>query len=747
MLTSLGHFLVRRRRVVIAAAAVSFVVAGVFGGSVAERLSTGGFENEGSESHRGQELLEDEFGHAPPNFVLLVTARDGTVADPAMVEAGTALTQRLAAEPEIVESVSFWSLGQPPPLASRDGRQALVLGRIDGSDDEVDDAATRLTEAYRVETAEYTVGIGGFAAVFNDVGEQVQEDLAVAEAIALPVTLVLMIVIFGGVVAALLPLGVGILSIIGAFLVLRVLAEITQVSVFALNITIALGLGLAIDYSLFVVSRFREEVTAGRDRDAAVVRTVETAGRTVVYSALTVAVSLAALLVFPLAFLRSFAYGGIPVVLVAGATAVIVLPAVLAALGPKVDAWSVRRARPRPEGEGVWHRIAVLVMRRPIPVATAVVALLLFVGSPFLHISLGLPDDRVLPKSTPSRVVSDQIRDNFDTNEAATLSVVATGIGDPMRRSAEIDAYARRLSAIEGVGRVDAVTGFYAGGRRLPIEAGELTAPFAGDDGTFLSVAPDVEPVSAEGERMVHDIRDVDAPFPVLVTGFSAQLVDSKSAIFGRLPFALALIALTTFVVMFLMVGSVLVPVKALALNLLSLTATFGAMVWVFQDGHLAGLLDFTAVGYIEVSTPILMFCIAFGLSMDYEVFLLSRIKEEYDRSGDNEAAVALGLERTGRIITAAAALISIVFVAQLTSGVTFIKLFGLGLAMAVVMDATLVRAALVPAFMRLAGRANWWAPAPLRRAYERFGLTERDGGVEGAAVGEGRDEAVSRAS
>jgi RND superfamily putative drug exporter len=387
---------------------------------------------------------------------------------------------------------------------------------------------------------------------------------------------------------------------------------------------------------------------------------------------------------------------------------------------------SIRRRPSSPAattGTTFWHDQAVRVMRRPWPYAVGVTGLLVLLGVPFLHIEFGLPDDRVLPAEASSRQVQDQLRENFSSQEAGAASVVAAGV-DPVARAAEIDGYAKALSGLDGVSRVDAVTGYYIDGAQV-LPANELSARFGNAEGTFLNVVPAVEPVSAEGERLVADIRDLDPPFEVLVGGSSAQLVDAKASIFGKVPLAAGIIALVTFTVLFLMFGSILVPIKAVVLNLLSLSATFGAMVWIFQDGHLSGVLGFTATGAIDTTTPILMFCIAFGLSMDYEVFLLSRIKEEHDRSGDNERAVALGLERTGRIVTAAAALLAIVFLAMATSGVSFIKLFGVGLTMAVLMDATLIRATLVPAFMRLAGEANWWAPAPMRRIYERWGFSE----------------------
>ena len=375
-------------------------------------------------------------------------------------------------------------------------------------------------------------------------------------------------------------------------------------------------------------------------------------------------------------------------------------------------------------------------MRRPLPVALAVVAFLVLLGTPFLGVRFGLPDDRVLPPSAEGRQVAEAVRDRFATDESSALSVVAPGIGDPMAHVAEIDGYAAALSRLDGVERVDALTGSYAGGARLqgPLAAGDGAAVppegrrFAAADGTWLSVVGSVEPYSAAGEDLVAAVRGLDAPLGAQVTGPSAQLVDTKASLFGNLPAAAAIIAVVTFALLFLMTGSVVIPIKALILNLLSLTAIYGAMVWVFQDGHLAGALGFTPTGTIDTSMPVLLFCIAFGLSMDYEVFLLSRIKEEYDRTGDTVASVAAGLERTGPIVTTAAALLAIVFIAFATSQVSFLKLFGIGTALAILIDATLIRALLVPAFMRLAGQANWWAPAPLRRLHARVGLREAPG-------------------
>jgi putative drug exporter of the RND superfamily len=726
MLTRLGRAAVAHRRLILVVSVVGFILAGVFGGNVASKLSTAGFDDPNAESTIADETLEAEFGSGQANLILLVTAKSGSVDDETVAAAGQELTEELQAEPTIAQAFSYWSLGSPPPLKSGDGSQALVLARISGDEDAVDEHVEHLAPKYTRDGDTLTVGVGGIAQIFNQVGTQIESDLRKAELITFPIVLVMLVLVFGSVVAAGLPLAVGALSVIGTFFVLRVITLFTPVSVYSINLTTAMGLGLAIDYSLFIVSRYREEIRGGRESADAIVRTVETAGRTVIFSALTVAISLAALLVFPLYFLRSFAYAGIAVVGIAMIGAVVFLPALLAVLGPRVDKLVLWHHKPKEVGEGFWHRLAMIVMRRPLAITVAVVAIMLLLGAPFLNVRFGLPDDRVLPESATGRQVQDQIRANFSSSEAGALTVVAPGVDRPGDRQDDIDSYAEALSQIDGVARVDALTGSYLGGQKIA-EPGAASVRFTAEDATWLSVVPSVEPMSEQGESLVEAVRDTPSPFDVTVGGPSAQLVDSKASIFGKVPLAGLLIAVVTFTLLFLMTGSVLVPFKALVLNLLSLSATFGAMVWIFQQGHLSDALGFTATGTLDTTTPILMFCVAFGLSMDYEVFLLSRIKEEYDLTGDNAQSVATGLERTGRIVTAAAALLAIVFVATATSQISFIKLFGVGLTLAVIMDATLIRGTLVPAFMKLAGRANWWAPAPLRRLHDRWGISDTD--------------------
>ena len=727
MLTRLAFLTIRRRKWVLWLTVGFLLISIFFGTGAFGVLKTEGFNDPSSESVKAEALLEEHFGGGEPNVVLVLSATGQDVNDPTLVSDGTALTSRLEAIEGVENVSSYWSLGNPPTLRSDDGDTALVLARIVGDEEFVEEQLAVVDKEFTGSQGGFEVFLGGSDAVFADIGHTIESDLLRAELIAIPLTLILLLFVFRSLVAALLPLFVGVIAIFGTLLSLFVIGSITDVSIYAVNLTTALGLGLAIDYSLFIVSRFREELEAGRTIEESIVRTVQTAGKTILISALTVAVSLSALLVFPLYFLRSFAYSGIAVVLLALAGSILSLPALLAVLGHRVDAVRIgRRRKVRAESEGAWHRIATLVMRRPIPVAATVVVVLVLLGAPFLRATFGVPDDRVLPTSAGSRQASEILRAEFSGNAAEGFGVVAPGVGAD--RINDIAVTAGLISELQGVDRVDSAAGTFIDGQLSSSGPNDASFLASGETTlTWLSVVPDFPVASPEGEDLVKDIRNLDLPFDVGVEGEAAGLVDSKASIVNALPWAIAIIVIATFVLLFMMAGSLLVPVKALILNLLSLTATFGAMVWIFQDGNLSGLLGFTATGTLDISMPILMFCIAFGLSMDYEVFLLSRIKEEYDRTGDNDAAVALGLERTGRIITAAALLLSITFFAFGTSGVSFIKMFGIGLGLAVLMDATIVRAFLVPAFMRLAGNANWWAPAPLRRFHNKYGLTEGD--------------------
>ncbi|MFB7514980.1 MMPL family transporter [Streptomyces sp. NPDC056144] len=724
------RFVTARPRLTLLVALVITALAVLAGGGVADRMGSGGWEDPAAESTYATEELGKRFPGSQPNLLLLVDTGTAGVDGPAVAAEARRLAERLDAEPGVDGVGSYWSTGSPA-LRSEDGRRAVIAARIAGEEKDAAAVLDRIAPEYRGTHGPVEVTIGGGLAVRHEMQTVIQEDLLRAELIALPVTLVLLVMVFGSAVAALLPLGVGIVAILGTNAVLRGITEFTDVSVFAQNLTTALGLGLAIDYALFVVRRYREELAAGADTRTAVRTTLRTAGRTVLFSALTVAVSLSAMLVFPQYFLRSFAYAGIAVVVLAAVAALTLLPAALVLLGDRVNALDLRRLvrrgrapreRASREGSGGagWARAADLVMRRAPVFAVLTAAGLVLLGLPFLGVKFGTADDRQLPATATSRIVQDELRDGFPGNPGGTITVLAEGQATP----AQYAEYRERIAGLDGVGRADG-----------PVTAG------AGAGRAYFTVVPEGETVGADAQRVVGELRSVDAPFETAVTGQAAVLVDSKDALAERLPWAAAIVVLATLLLVFLLTGSVVIPVQAVVLNALSLTAMFGAVVWVFQEGHLAGLLGFTATGDIETTLPVLMFCVAFGLSMDYGVFLLSRVKEEYDLTGDHEHAVRFGLSRTGGLITAAAVILAVVMVAIGTSRVTNTKMLGLGVALAVLMDAMVVRSLLVPAVMKLTGRFTWWAPGPLRRFHDRFGLSESDGPA--AAAPEDREAAA----
>ncbi|WP_381797335.1 MMPL family transporter [Streptomyces niveus] len=729
MFATLARFTTHRSRLVLYLSGVLLVLAGALGGGVISTLSAGGFTDSSTESARTAEVLDGRFGSGAPNLTLLVSDKRG-VDDPAVGAAGERLTERIGAEKGVEQALSYWTLGKAPALRGEGGNSALILVRITGDEDQVQKTLERIQPEYDTKVEGLDTRVGGVAVANKEITDTTQDDLLLIEMVTFPVLLVVMLFVFRGVVAALVPLMVAGLTIVSVLLTLRILTLFTDVSVLATNVATGLGLGLAIDYGLILLKRYREELRGGADTDTAIATALRTAGRTVLFSAVTVALALAGLLVFPFYFLRSFAYAGIPTALLAAIVSITFLPALLKALGPRIDKGRIRvlnrgkeEQPPKPEAERFWYRLATTVMRFPIPVAVAVIGLLLFLGSPFLNLHMSLADDRVLPADTQSRQISDIVREDFSAQESQALNVVLNDTPPTGERS--IESYVQKLSTLGNVARVDSEAGSFA--------AGELLAPpgpgsdrFSADSSTYLSVIPKSESLSEEGERLVEDIRSTEAPYDVQVGGPAAELVDSLDSMYDKLPLALAIIGVTTFILLFLFTGSLVLPLKALVLNCLSLSATFGVLVWGFQDGHLEGFVgEFTVTDTITWTVPVLLFCIAFGMSMDYEVFLLSRIKEEWDRSGDNQLAVARGLERTGAMVTAAAGLIAIVWLGFVLSGISYLKAIGLGLAVAVLMDATLVRGALVPAFMRLAGRANWWAPGPLARFHRRFGLRE----------------------
>ncbi|MEU6667642.1 MMPL family transporter [Streptomyces sp. NPDC046727] len=718
------RFVTARPRLSLLVALVLTALAVLAGSGVADRLGSGGWEDPAAESTYATKALEREFPDSQPNLLLLVDAGRASVDDPAVAAEARALAARLAGEKGVTGVGSYWQ-SKSPALRAKDGHEALIAARLTGDESAMGRTLDRMAPHYRGAHGPVQVKIGGIIAVRHEMQSIIKEDLTRAEMIALPITLVLLVMVFGSAVAALLPLGIGIVAILGTNAVLRGLTTFTDVSVFALNLTTALGLGLAIDYALFIVRRYREELSTGAAPLTAVGTALRTAGRTVLFSALTVAVSLAAMMLFPQYFLRSFAYAGIAVVLLAAAAALILLPAALVLLGHRVNSLDLRRLvrrgrEPKPAEGTAWARTAGLVMRRAPLFALGTTALLVLLGLPFLGVKFGTADDRQLPSGAESHVVQQHVREGFPGSPGGGLEILAEG----RVTEAQYAAYKQRVAALPEVARVD--------------------GPLVRGDAAYFTVQPRGEAVDGPAQSLVGDLRSLRAPFDTKVTGMAAVLVDSKHAIAERLPWAAVFIAAVTLLLVFLLTGSVLIPLQAVVLNALSLTAMFGAVVWVFQDGHLSGPLGFTSPGSIETTLPVLMFCAAFGLSMDYGVFLLSRIKEEYDRTGDHERAVRLGLQRTGGLITAAAVILAVVMVAIGTSRVTNTKMLGLGIALAVLMDAMVVRSLLVPAIMRLTGRATWWAPAPLRRFHRRFGLSEgeqeapRSGAENGAEKARG---------
>ncbi len=722
MFTALGRLVVRRARLTLFGSLVVFVLTVILGGGVFSVLSSGGFDDPSSDSAQVSKLLEG-FGAGTPNILLVVTADAGDVDGADAVTTGQVLSTELAAVGGVEEVTSYWHSGSPPALRSDDGTSALILARAGGEDSDAEATVRRVRERLDGDRGALTVEIGGAAAIGEALGHGLEQDLVRAELIAIPLTLLLLLLVFRGVVAALLPIVVGGAATFGAFFVLWGIAQFTDVSVHSINLITALGLGLAIDYSLLMVSRFREELDAGHSVGLATVRTVESAGRTVVFSGVTVAVALLALAAFPVYFLRSFAYAGVGVVLVAVLAAVITLPALLMVLGHRINAWRLPGMRRGGESESRrWAATTERVLRRPGLVTGAVIALLVLLSLPILNTRFGNPDARVLPADVAARQATEKAQRDFGF-AAEALPVVIRGAANP----ADVEAYVVAASRVEHVAEVVTARGTWADGQRIGGPAAD-SGRYAAGAGQWFEVVPSVLPMSPQSEDLLHDLRDLDPPFEALVGGSTARLVDTRTAIFSVAPWAALWIALATFVLLFLMFGSFLVPLKAIVLNTLNLTAMLGVMVWIFQDGNLSGLLGFTATGLTDIQMPLLMFVVAFGLSMDYEVFLLARMKEEYDRTGDNHASIVTGLAKTGRIVTAAALVLSITFFAFATSGITFMKMFGLGLGIAVLIDAFIVRATLVPALMKLAGAANWWAPAWARRLHARFGLDETGG-------------------
>ena len=714
MFGRIGRFTASHARAVLAITVLLMVGAAALGVTAFGKLQTEGFDDPNADSSQAMALIDSQFG-GENDVVFLFSSTTGSVDDPAAAQAAADLTDRLATDPGITGFTSYFTT-KAPPMRSADGQYAIGVAQL------TDEGHVKELRAdYAEGNGPLQVRIGGPDAIGVDISNQVASDLAVAEAIAVPIIMVLLVIVFGSVIAALLPLAIGTIAVFGTFALLSVLGSVTDVSVFAINLTTALGLGLAIDYALLMVSRFREELDRGHDTIEAVARTVETAGRTIVFSALTVAVALGALILFPLYFLRSFAYAGIGVVLIAMTAAIFVLPALLAVLGHRVNSMRLPWVKRTPSSvSALWAKVAGAALKRPFLLGAPVVLLLVIAAVPLLKVEFGTPDDRVLTDSAETRVVGDVLRADFPSDDAKALQLVTrhpagtTVVGD----------YAQELSRLPGVESVTASVGTYADGRAV----GPGVAAYAAKDmQQRLTVLTAYDAHSTAGQELVTKVRETPAEgMEVLVGGPAARLVDSKDAIASKLPLAAGLIAVSTFLLLFLFSGSVLQPLRALLFNVLGLSATIGLMVMIFQEGWLASWLGFTPLP-LDTSMLVLLFCVVFGLSMDYEVFVLSRIKEMHDQGADLNESVRHGLSRTGRLVTMAAVLLAVSLLAFGTSGVSFVQMFGIGSGLAILIDATLIRGVLVPVGMRVLGRAAWWSPPAMRRLHDRIGLREKD--------------------
>ena len=742
MLHRIARLAISAPRRVIIAAVLLMVAIGAFGIPVAQHLSPSGFQDPSAQSSRAAKLLTEKFGQGDVPLVIVLTAPDSFDSPRARAVAGATIDE-LTRSGHVATIISAWTA--PPPAASAlvsvDKKSGLIVTGVVGPESKQQTYTREITDAIEGERDGVLVRAGGAAMVNLQITEQSKRDLLLLEAIVVPLSFLVLIWVFGGLFAAALPVFVGVMAILGSLAVLRTVTFVTDVSIFALNLTTAMGLALAIDYTLLMISRYRDELAAGRSRDEAVITMMVTAGRTVLFSAVIVALSMAVMVIFPMNFLRSFGYAGVATVAFAAVSAIVITPAALMMLGDRVDALDVRRAMrrvlgqptptPPPIEQQFWYRASKFVMRHAVPIALAVVLLLVFLGAPFLGVRPGFPDDRVLPKSASAHQVGDLLRSDFAIDSDSEVPIVITDSNG--LDHAAIDRYAADLSRVADVNSVSAPSGTFVSGA---LSGPPLAATGEAAGSTLLTVGSSLPLFSEASETQLSRMHSVPTPGGRTAEfgGLAQTNRDSVDAITSRLPLVLGLIAAIMLVLLFLLTGSVVIPIKALILNILSLSAAFGATVWIFQDGHLGGL-GTTTTGTLVANMPVLLFCVAFGLSMDYEVFLVSRIREFWLASpqtkADNDESVALGLAHTGRVITAAALIMAISFAALIAARVAVMRLFGLGLTLAVLVDATLVRVVLVPAFMHVLGTWNWWAPKPLVKLHGLLGISE-DGGRGG---------------
>ena len=694
MFDKLGSVIVAKSKLIFAIYLIAVVLAGGIGSAVFGKLDSGGYSDPKSDSAKAFTYLTDVFKVKDPAVVLVVETKDG-ITNPSAIASATKLENQLKTESGVDSTLSYWSAGGAPSLKSTDGKSAyLFIYSDDVVWDNVQSLGKEIQAKYDGKFEDLTVYASGTGVFAHAINTKISEDLKLSESISIPLTFILLIFVFGGIVASAMPLLVGVSAILGSFLVIYLLTLVTGVSIFALNLITGLGLGLGIDYALLIVNRFREELHAGRSVDESIKRTVNTAGKTVFYSGLTIVITLAALVLFPQMFLKSFGYAGVTVVVMAVLGALVALPALLAILGTRIDKLVVRKSSITPKEDGRWADTARFVMRRPVAVVMLSLIILTVLAAPIKNMVFSQVDSRVLPASNSAAYASKIISDRFPGQEGNPIEII---VPNGATMGTQINQYTTEIAQVPGIVRIG-------------------DSQVSGND-VRVTAIHSMGPRTPEAEVLIKEIRKIRAPEGTLIGGVAADYADTQIGIAKTMPWALLWIAIGVLILLFVFTGSIILPIKAIILNILSLSATLGVITWIFVDGHLKWLVgDFTVTGSVDTGSIILVAVVAFGLSMDYEVFLLSRIKEEHDAGRSNIESVATGLQRSARIITAAAGLLAIVFASFMLSGVTSIKMLGFGVAFAILLDASLVRALLVPALMRLFGERNWWAPKAMKR-------------------------------
>ena len=696
MFENLGRVLVNYRKAAVALFVIGILVAGAVGSLIFSRLDSGGYSDPNSDSYKVYEYLRDDLKVEDPAVVVVIDAGDRDVTEPAVAQQALALEAMMAQEEGVTRTLSFWGAGADINLKSADGKAAYVLifGQGEAFSPASEDLGKLFQDKYDGEFSGLRLYAGGVAVVGHAITKKISDDLKIAEAISIPLTFILLAFVFGALAASAMPLIVGVSAIVGAFFILWLISLFTAVSVYSLNLTTGMGLGLGIDYALLMVNRFREELNKGKSVDDSVITTMATAGKTVFYSGLTVLVTMVSLTFFPLPFLKSFGYAGVSVVALAVVGAIFGLPPILAMMGKRINKGPVRKSAMNPKDDGRWADTARFVMRRPVTVVLLSLIALGIMAAPLQNISFSQGDSRMLPASNPAAIATALQTERFPGQTGTPIEIITF---DGANNVDALNDYANRISQVPGI-------------------VGVVPPQVIGEDVRIVAYQS-MLPRTPESQKLIHDLRDVKAPTGTLIGGVAADYTDSQDGISRTLPWAFGWIAISVLLLVFVFTGSIILPIKAVLLNVLSLAATMGVLTWVFIDGNLQWLVgSFTVTGSLDTSIVILIAVVVFGLSMDYELFLLSRIREEHLEGRSNVESVATGLQRSARIITAAAVLLAVVFAAFVTSGVTSIKTMGFGVALAVLLDATLIRALLVPALMRLMGERNWWAPKAMQR-------------------------------